>query len=401
MNLSEMTERVHMLGNAWEHFKSVNDQRLAEIEKKGMADPLYQDQLHKISQTLDNYKERIGGIETSMQRPVSGVASGVSYKSHNPMVSEYKHAFCNYLRKGMDAGLEAYESKALSVGTDADGGYLVTPGMSERIVTIIHESSPMRQLASVQTISTDSLELIEDTEQAAAGWTTETGSVSDSTTPQIGKKTISVHELYAQPKATQKLIDDSAIDIESWLAEKVADIFSTKENTAFISGSGSGQPKGILSYAAGTSWGEIEQIDSGVDGALTSDSLVQLYYALKEDYARNATFLMNRSTVQAARLLKESSTNQYMWQPGLAAGVPDTLLGIPAMQAADMPVPATDSLSVAVGDFAQAYQIVDRTGVRILRDPFTDKPFVKFYTTKRVGGDVVNFEAVKLLKLAS
>jgi HK97 family phage major capsid protein len=335
-------------------------------------------------------------IETAVSRPGKAVEMAAAHT----VGSEYKNAFCNYLRKGMDAGLEAFEGKALSVGSDPDGGYLVTPTMTDKIIQTVKETSPLRSIASVEVISTDSLEIIEDTEDAAAGWTTETGTVSDTTTPQIGKKTISVHELYAQPKATQKLVDDSAIDIESWLATKVADIFSRNENTAFVSGSGTGQPKGFLTYPAGTAWGQIEQINSGTDATVTADGLVQLYYGLKEGYAQRATFLMNRSVLQAVRLLKESTTDQYLWQPGLASGTPDTLLGVPVVQAADMPVAASGSLSVACGDFEAGYQIVDRVGIRVLRDPFTDKPFVKFYTTKRVGGDVINYEAIKLLKLS-
>jgi HK97 family phage major capsid protein len=258
----------------------------------------------------------------------------------------------------------------------------------------------MHKLANIQTISTDSLEIFEDRAEVAAGWTTESGAVSDTTTPTFGKKSIPVHELYAQPKATQKLIDDAAIDIEEWLADKVAAIFSKKENTAFVSGDGVGKPRGILTYTSGTSWGQIEQVASGVSAGVTADKIVELYYTLKEDYAVNASFLMNRSIVETVRQLKDT-TNQYLWNPGLAFGAPDTLMGVPVHQAADMPVAAADSLSIACGDFKSAYQIVDRHGVRVLRDPFTDKPFVKFYSTKRVGGDVVNFEAIKLMKLGS
>jgi len=398
MSMTEITEQVNQLGTAWEHFKQVNDARLNEIERKGNADPLYLEHLSKINHALDNHKSRMDTIETAVSRPA---VAGDSYKFNSPFVGEYKKAFVSYLRKGMDAGLEQLQSKALSVGTDADGGYTVTPAMSDTIVKAIAEHSPMRQLANIETISTDSLEIIQDYDEAAAGWTTETGTVSDTTTPQIAKKTISVHELYAQPKATQKLVDDSAIDIEQWIADKVSEVFTRIENAAFVSGDGSGKPKGILAYTAGTSWGQIEQIDSGVNGALTADSLIQLYYSLNEEYATRATFLMNRSVVQAARLLKESTTDQYLWQPGLAVGADDTLLGVPVRQAVDMPVAATDSLSVAIADFTRAYTIVDRIGIRTLRDPFTDKPFVKFYTTKRVGGDVVNFDAIKLLKLAA
>lgn len=396
MSLHDVTDRVNALGNAWEQFKQVNNARLREIEQKGYADSLYTEHLAKISHALDNYKNRLDTIETAYSRP----ALETEQKSAAPR-SEYTKAFCNYLRKGMDAGLEQMQTKALSAGSDPDGGYLVTPSMSAKIVSAIFETSPMRQLASIETISTDSLEMIDDHSEAAAGWVAESGVISDTATPQIGKHIIQVHGLYAQPKATQKLIDDSAVDIENWLATKIADIFARKENTAFISGDGVNQPRGILTYAAGTSWGQIQQVNSGTSGAVTADGIINLYYALKDAYARSATFLMNRSILQAVRLLKESTTDQYLWQPGLAAGAPDTLLGVPVMSASDMPVAASASLSIAVGDFKAAYQIVDRQGIQILRDPFTDKPFVKFYTTKRVGGDVVNFEAIKLQKLSA
>lgn len=399
MSISEITKRVNTLGSAWEQFKSVNDRRLAEIEKKGSADPLTNEQLNKINHALDGYKSRLNTFETALLRPAKSADYG--YSTGDSAGFEHKEAFCNYVRKGADADLSRLEKKALSVGTDADGGYLVTPEMSSTLIRTIFETSPMRQLANVTTISSSSLEIIEDTDEAVVGWVAETDARSETATPQVNKKTITAHELYALPKATQKLLDDSSIDVEQWLAEKLADVFSRTENTAFVSGDGSGQPMGILSYDAGTAWGEIEQINSGTSAVVTADSVINLYYALKESYAIRSTFLMSRATVQQVRLLKETTTDQYLWQPGLAAGSPDTLLGVPVMQAADMPAPTADSLSIALADFKQAYQIVDRTGIRILRDPFTEKPFVKFYTTKRVGGDVTNFEAIKLLKLAA
>lgn len=395
MSIQEITERVHSLGNAWEQFKHVNDARLKEIERKGHADGLYEEHLKRISDALDNNKRRLDQIETVHGR-LNGDANGKSYEE----ASEYKAAFRNYLRKGMDAGLEQLQLKALSVGTDADGGYLVTSQMSERIMATIKESSPIRALARVETISSDSLDLIEDTGEMAAAWVAETADREDTNTAQIGRNSIDTHEMYAQPKATQKLIDDASIDIEEWVAQRVAEKFARLEATAFVGGDGSGKPKGILSYTAGTSFGQVEQVLSGADGAVTADGLVKLYYALKDEHAKRATFLMHRTTVQAVRLIKESTTDQYLWQPGLAAGTPDTLLGIPVALASDMPVPANDALAVAIADFKAAYLIVDRIGVRILRDPYTAKPFVKFYATKRVGGEVVNSEAIKLLKLA-
>ena len=396
--MTRLTKQVDSLGSAWEQFKQVNERRINEIEKKGHADTLTVDQLNRINHMIDSQKQRLDGMETAMSRPAMGFDYG---RVVNAAEAEHKEAFCQYLRKGVEEDLVHLEKKALSATSDPDGGYLITPQMSAAIARTVHETSPIRQLASVETISTDSLEVLEDTGEAAAGWTTETGAVSETATPQFGKKTIPVHELYAQPKATQKLIDDSSINIEAWLGEKLTDIFSRKENTTFVNGDGIGKPRGILTYAAGTDWASIEQLVSTSNGAVTSDSVIKLYYALKEDYATRATFLMNRATVQQVRLLKEATTNQYLWQPGLTAGAPDTLLGLPVMQAADMPAPATGSLSIALADFRRAYQIVDRYGIRILRDPYTEKPFVKFYSTKRVGGDVVNFEAIKLLKLSA
>jgi len=395
MSIHEITERVSSLGNAWEQFKQINDARLRDIERKGHADPLYDQHLDNISSALDNYKKRLDHIETVYNRPHGAEAENFKHDG-----GEYGKAFRNYLRKGMDGGLEALQTKALSVGSDSDGGYLVTSAMSSKIVQAVFETSPMRQLCAIETISTDALDLIDDHASAVAGWTSEIGVIAETATPALAKRNIPTHELYAQPKATQKLVDDAAIDVEAWLATKISDIFARTQNTSFISGNGVGQPRGILTYAAGTSWGQIQQIDSGTSAQVTSDALINLFYALKDAYSRRASFLMNRTTVQQVRLLKQATTNQYMWQPGLASGAPDTLLGVPVYMAADMPTAAAASLSVAVGDFQAAYQIVDRRGIRILRDPFTEKPFVKFYATARVGGDVVNSEAIKLMKLS-
>lgn len=308
--------------------------------------------------------------------------------------SDYSKAFRNYLRKGMDAGLEG-----LTVGSYPDGGYAVTASMQSRIMQHIFDVSPMRQIASVETISSDALELIDDHNKAAAGWTSETTTVEDSA-PIIAKRSIPTHELYAQPKATQKLVDDAAIDIEAWLSNKIADIFSRKENTAFVQGTGVGMPRGILTFAAGTNWGQIQQIKSGNAREISADAIITLFYSLKDVYAKRASFIMNRVTAQSVRQLKQTSTNQYLWQPGLSAGAPDTLMGCPVYLVEDMPTISPHSLPIAVGDFQAGYQIVDKKLVRILRDPFTEKPFVKFYSTKRVGGDVVDFDAIKLLKMS-
>jgi HK97 family phage major capsid protein len=398
MSLIEITDKVNQMGNAWEQFQQINNARLREIERKGSSDPLYDEHLSRINDALDNYKSRLDNIEVASLRPTSSYKSS-DYPSHATS-SEYKNAFRLYLRKGIESGLEHLQTKALSVGTNEDGGFLVTDELSDKVNRRIFDTSPMRSLATIQTISSDSLDVIDDAGDLTAAWTTETGAITETTTPQIGKRTINVFEMYAQPKATQKLLDDAAIDVEAWLADKIADRFARMEATAFINGNGTTQPKGILQYAAGTGFTQIQQINSGTSGVVTADGLIRLFYALQEQYSKGATFLMNRTVLQSVRLLKETTTDQYLWQPGLAAGTPDTLLGVPVATASDMPNAAANSLSVALGDFKQGYLIVDKISMRILRDPFTEKPFVKFYSTKRVGGEVVVTDAIKLLRLA-
>lgn len=391
VSFEELNQKLDTIGGNFETFKKANDQRLAEIEKHGKADPLTEGKVAALNESLDAVKAQLA----QLQRPDLGGDNAASVEE-----KEYKTAFRDYARKGNTAKLEEFASKAMSVDSDPDGGYLVPRSLSASIAKYVTEVSPMRQLATVETISSDGLDIVVDADAAAAGWVGEQTSRTDTTTPQFKKKSIVAHELYAQPKATQKLIEDAAVDVEAWLAGKVGEVFAVKEGTAFISGNGVGQPKGILDYAHGTSFGTIEQINSGTSATITADGLIKLFYGLKAEYAQNASYLMNRASVQAVRLLKDS-TNQYIWAPGLALGSPDTLLGRPVFQATDMPVAAANSLSVAIADFKRAYTIVDRVGITILRDPFTDKPFVKFYTKKRVGGDVVNFEAIKLLKLAA
>lgn len=395
-DLAVLTEQVNTLGQAWEQFKSANDARLKEIEKKGSADYVTVDQVNRINSAIDEHKEKIEALYTAANRKNVGDDAGAK---EGIEAAEHKKAFNSYVKKGIDTGLGDLQVKALSVHVDSDGGYLVPNATSAEIVKIVYETSPIRPIVSVETISTDSLDYNEDRDEVSSGWVSETGARAETDTPQVGKGNIPTHEIYCQPKATQKFLDDAAINVEAWLAANVAEYLARKENTAFVTGDGNGKPRGILTYAAGTSWGQIEQIASGSSGSYDGDDLIDLMYGLKEGYAANATWLMNRLTVKMARKLKWN--DDYVFQPAMSGGMLDTIFGRPIVMAADMPVPAADSLSIAFGDFKKAYKIVDRAGIRTLRDPFTDKPFVKFYTTKRVGGAVTNFEAVKLLKLGS
>lgn len=408
MSLEQIQATVEKLGTAWEQFKSENDARLKQIEQKKDADPLYTENLNRLNATLDEHKTRLDQLQTAMNRAPGGQADeGKGDKGE----IEYKKAFFDgFLRKG-EGKLGAEEFKALSSGSDPDGGYTVPTELSSQIIKTIYETTPMRQVASVQTISAKSLELLVDRDEATATWVGETGAASDSTTPKLGKLNIPTFTIAAEPRATQELLEDSALNLEAWLAEKTADKFARTENAAFLTGDGTAKPRGLLSYTAsadsgsGVSWGNIGYVASGASGdwaaSNPADKLQQLVYTLKTAYLPGASFLMSRMRVQEVRVFKEATTNAYIWQPGLQAGEPDRLLGYPVVKAEDMPAKAANSLSVAFGNFKAAYQIVDRRGIAVIRDIYTVKPYVLFNTTKRVGGDVVNFEAFKVMKFAA
>lgn len=424
--IKQAVEAVKTINKGFEEFKAANDARLKEIEAKGAADPVLEAKLAKIEADMDKAQKINDDLVLAMKRQSRIAADGngnavdldakalewadMTARKRGTRASEfgareldaYKAQFLSYMRKG-DQIMGADEVKALSVGSDPDGGYVVYPDMSGRIVTQVYETSPMRAYASVQTISTDALEGLFDLGEAASGWVAETQARADTATPQLKTWRIPVHELYAFPKATQKLLDDAAINMEAWLASKVAEKFARDEADAFVTGDGVGKPRGFLTYTAGTTLpGTIEQLPTGVSGGFAAapnggDVLIDALYGLKAPYRANATWFMNRATTKAVRKLKDSD-GAYLWSPGIAAGQPASLLGYPVAPFEDMPDPAASSLSIAVGDMRAAYQIVDRVGIRVLRDPYTAKPYVGFYTTKRVGGDVVNFEAIKIIR---
>lgn len=307
--------------------------------------------------------------------------------------------FGNYLRSNDERRVDA---KALSVGSNPDGGYLVPTAQSARITQKIWESSPLRQLATIETIGTDSLEIPYDLDEVGTGWVGETETRATTDTPEVGVQKIPVFEMYAKPKATQKFLEDASINVEAWLAGKVGDKFARTEASGFISGTGVNQPRGILSYAAGSAGARntIDQVVSGHATQVTGDVIVKMPFEIKGAYLANAAWMMKRSTVQAIMLLKDGD-GQYLWRPGLVAGAPSTLVGYSVYQAEDMPAIAAGTLSAAFGDFRRGYTVVDRLGITTLRDPYSAKPFVEFYSRKRVGGAVVDFEAFKLVKIAA
>lgn len=330
----------------------------------------------------------------------------------------YEESFFHYIRKSNDKygqDLQPEIRKALSVGIEADGGYWVVPVMSNRIITRLFETSPIRSIASVLTISSDAVEFPTDTNSAVSGgWVGEKQTRPETATPEVGEARIPVHEQYAMPKATQKLLDDASFPVETWLADKIADIFMRTENAAFVTGDGVSKPRGFLDYGSDATtdndedrnWGILQYVATGDatgfdTGNDPGDEFIDVLHKLKPQFRANTVWVMNRATVAEVRKFKDGQGN-YLWSAGdVQRGNPEQLLGHRIVMAEDMPDAGADTFPVAVGDFRQAYQIVDRQGVRTLRDPYTDKPFVLYYTTKRVGADLLNFDAIKLLKCAT
>jgi HK97 family phage major capsid protein len=316
----------------------------------------------------------------------------------------HQKAFNAYLRSGDDDGLRGLEleGKAMSTAVGSDGGYLVDPQTAETVKTVLQSSASIRAVASVVHVEATSYDVLIDHSELGAGWVTETDPTAETGTGTIDRITIPLHELSALPKASQRLLDDSAFDIEGWLAGRIAGKFARSEAAAFINGDGIDKPKGFLFHPkvddSSWSWGSIGYVASGVDGDVGSgDAVIDLVYALAAEYRANATFIMNSKTAGMLRKLKDAD-GRFLWSDGLAAGEPARLMGYPVLVAEDMPDPASNSYSIAFGDFGAGYTIAERPDLRVLRDPFSAKPHVLFYATKRVGGDVSDFAAIKLMK---
>ncbi|MDP4031637.1 MAG: phage major capsid protein [Pseudorhodobacter sp.] len=318
-------------------------------------------------------------------------------------------AFDAYLRSGDDDGLRGLvlEGKALNTAVSAEGGYLVDPQTAETIRSSLKSTSSIRAIANVVQVEAASFDVLIDHTDVGSGWATEAGAAAETATPQIERISIVLHELSAMPKASQRLLDDSAFDVEGWLAGRIADKFVRSEAAAFVSGDGIDKPKGFLSHGtvadAGWSWGSLGYIATGTAGDFAvvnaADVIVDLVYALDATYRANANFVMNSKTAGAVRKMKDVD-GRFLWSDGLAAGEPARLMGYPVLIAEDMPDIAADAYAIAFGDFASGYTIAERPDLRVLRDPFSAKPHVLFYASKRVGGDVSDFAAIKLLKFA-
>jgi HK97 family phage major capsid protein len=386
---------IDELMRAFESYKEANNRRLAEVERRGAADVVTSEELARLDRRLDE-------LQLKALRPPLGQAGPAALSA---ATLAHKTAFDGYVRKGETRTLGELEGKALSVGSGPDGGYLVPSETEATVLSALTSISPIRAIAGIRRVSASLYKKPFATTAAGTGWVGETAARPETTTPTLAELSFPTMELYAMPAATPALLEDAAVDVDQWLAEEVRDAFAQQEGNAFVLGNGTNKPRGFLDYPkvanASWSWGNIGFITTGVAGAFPAsnptDKLIDLAFSVKAGYRGNAHFVMSRATQAAIRKFKDADGN-YIWQPAVKAGENPTLLGHPVVEAEDMPAIATDSYSVAFGDFRRGYLIVDRVGIRVLRDPYSAKPYVLFYTTKRVGGGVQDFDAIKLLK---
>jgi HK97 family phage major capsid protein len=383
---------VAQLMGAFEEFKRTNDGRLDELERRGSADALTEEKLGRLNAALDGAKAAIDRANLERARPrLEGGRADAG--------DEYKDAFAAYVKRG--------EEKALSIGSNPDGGYLVPTETDTEITRLMTGLSPIRALAMVRQVSTTTYRKPVTITGPAVGWVSETAARPETASQVIDALSFPTAELYAMPAATSAFLDDAAVDVGQWIADEVNAAFAQQESTAFVSGNGTNRPKGFLNDVVADGswvWGKLGYLVTGVSADLPasdkSDILVDLVYALKAGYRQNASWVMNRKTQAKLRKLKDDGGN-YIWQPAATADGRASLMGFPLTESEDMPDVAANSLSIAFGDFKRGYLVVDRQGVNVLRDPYSAKPYVLFYTTKRVGGGVQDFDAIKLLKFAA
>ena len=432
-HIIEIKKLIDDQGVAWEEFKRTNE-ALVKAKADGKAVSDLEAKLATLSTEMDTLAESKKIFDDFMLKASTPGAESksdadfaVEVKGFNLMVRaeyqgrgkaapaafdaegyrQYKSGFFKLASGETMDSLSGDERKALQAGSDPDGGYLLPHSTAGRTVAKLYEQSVMRQICNVQTIGTNEIEGIVDNNEADAGWVSELGTRSDTTTPQVGKWEIYAHEMYAMPKISQKLIDDASMDVEGWLAGKVADKFARVEGAAFWTGNGVGKPRGLASYDTATTaddtraWGTFQHIITGASGAFHTtkmDVLHDIQGAFKDQYLTNAQWVMRREARTALRKMKEATSDRYLWEPSNIVGQPEKLNGYGVRIDQYMPAIAANSLSVAFGDFREAYTIVDRIGIRTLRDPYTAKPYIVFYSTKRTGGGACNTEAVKFIK---
>ena len=402
----EARAAMHEMMAAFEAFKGANDARLDEIERKRSVDALLEEKVARIDQAVGAAQARLDRVVSEGRRPeLCGGSPSGGFAATSPMKGEEKSAFDGYLKTGASFGLEL--KAGLSTASNS-AGYVVPEQTERAIERRLMAGSPMREIATVRTVGAGVFMKPVSTAGVASGWVAETAARPETDPATLALLQFPSADLYANPAATQSLLDDALIDLDEWLAAEVEDAFAAQETQAFVTGDGVNKPKGFLSYPivadASAVWGQLGYVASGAAGAFAptspTDRLIDLVYAPRAQYRPNGRFVMNRKTVSAVRKFKDADGN-YIWQPAQRAGETASLLGYRVTEIETMPDIAANSAAIAFGDFQRGYLIVDRAGVRVLRDPYSAKPYVLFYTTKRVGGGVQNFDAIKVMRFSA
>lgn len=401
----ELKEVIDGLGRSFEEFKKTNDEML-KAKADGKSVEAFEAKLAKINadlSSLSELKAAVEAMEKKMGRP--GATGDV-----DPDKAEHKAAFGKFLRKGIDDGLGELQQKAYNITTDADGGYAVPEELDRDILELMRDISPMREVCNVITVGSSDYKKLANKGGTTGGWVDEDDARAATNSSQMAILTPFMGEVYAYPQATQQMLDDVFFNAEQFIEGECAATFAEMEGAAFTTGDGTKKPKGFLAYTTATTadgaraFGTLQHIVSGAaaDWAASNpqDKLLDVVYALKKGYRTNARWMTSKAMLADVRKLKDAEGN-YIWRPGLEAGQPDTLLGYGISENEDMPAKAANALSIAFGDFKRGYTIVDRIGTRILRDPYTNKPFVGFYVTKRVGGFLADSNAIKLFKFSA
>ena len=389
----DVKELIEGVNKAFADFKAEHNKQLDDV-KKGQADALQALKVDRINSDISKLQAAVDDANLKIAAAQMNGGAGAGLKD-----KEYTEAFSMHFRKG-----EVQAS--LNKGSAAEGGYLAPTEWDRSITDRLVVVSPMRSLCAVQQISTNGFSKLFNNRGTTSGWVGETAARPETAGPGFGSLTYNTGELYANPAATQQMLDDSAVNLEAWLAGEVETEFSLQEGIAFLTGNGTNKPNGLLTYITGGSnaaahpWGDIKTVKSGAAAALTADGLIDLVSELPGEYTGSAGAIMNRNTLKAVRKLKDGEGN-YLWQPSFQAGTPATLLGYGITEVAGMPDVAANSKPIVFGDFKRGYLIIDRVGVRVLRDQFTNKPYVHFYTTKRVGGGLLNPDVLKALTVAA
>lgn len=407
--LPEMKQVLETILKSFEDFKGANNERLAKLEK-GQATGDLEAKLAAIQGDLSEaltLKKQIELMESKQN--LAGLLGGAA--GGNPDKAAYKDAFFNrFVRKGNEDGMKELQAKAVSVGTPADGGYAVPEQIDREVEKLQRDMSPIRQIAKIVTVGTSDYKKLVNVNGIASGWVGETTARPATNTSQLAEVTPFMGEIYANPQVTQQALDDIFYDVEADLSEQLVEEFAVAEGAAFVTGNGTNKPKGFLAYTTAATadssraFGTIQHIATGVSGDFAASNKADVLFdtlgSLKAGYRVGANWVMSKALMFDVMKLKDT-TGQYLWQPRLTDnGIGLLLLGHSVVEAEDMPAKAANSLSIAFGNFRRGYTIVDRVGMRMLRDPYSNKPYVGFYTTKRVGGMVVNSEAIKVVKFA-